>query len=204
MAVKGEIGRRAETAAARPGRPQRPESDEKLVSLALAGSESAFGELVERYQVRLLRFLVARSSSREDAEDALQDAFVNAFRHLETFDRRWRFSTWLYRIAGRTAARVAARRRDTGEESPGHAADPLEACIAASRRENLWLMAKRQLSAEAFEAMWLRYAEDMPVSEVARAMARPETWTKVVLLRARRRLAKAMRAQAGMQGEDHA
>jgi RNA polymerase sigma-70 factor, ECF subfamily len=204
LAVKGEIRRRAEAAAGKPRRPQRLESDEKLVSLALAGSDSAFGELVERYQGRLLRFLVARSSCREDAEDALQDAFVNAFRYLESFDRRWRFSTWLYRIAGRTATRVAARRRDTGDAGRDHAADPLEACIAASRRENLWLTAKRQLSAEAFDAMWLRYAEDMPVSEVARAMARPETWTKVVLLRARRRLAKAMRAQAGIQGEDQA
>lgn len=184
--------------------PPRPDSDETLVSRALAGSDTAFGELVERYQGRLLRFLVARASSREDAEDALQEAFANAYRYLDSYDSRWRFSTWLYRIAGRAAARIAGKRSDESGERRAHAPDPLEACMAASRRENLWLTAKRQLSPEAFDAMWLRYAEDMPVSEVARALARPETWTKVVLLRARRRLARALRAQAGIEGEEQA
>lgn len=202
--MKGESGRRIDVGAGRPASPPRPESDETLVSRALAGSDAAFGELVERYQGRLLRYLVARASSREDAEDALQEAFVNAYRYLDSYDQRWRFSTWLYRIAGRGAARIAAKRSDVSGENRSHAPDPLEACIAASRRENLWLTAKRQLSPEAFDAMWLRYAEDMPVSEVARAMARPETWTKVVLLRARRRLAKALRAQAGIEGEEQA
>ncbi|MGH8168254.1 MAG: hypothetical protein ACREQ1_13510, partial [Woeseiaceae bacterium] len=69
------------------------------------------------------------------------------------------------------------------------APDPLEECILASERENLWLAAKRLLSPEAYAAMWLRYAEDMPVKEVARALGRPQPWTRVVLLRARRRLA---------------
>lgn len=170
--------------------------------MTLEGSHAAFGELVERYQERLLRFLIARSPSREDAEDALQEAFVNAFRYLESYDPRWRFSTWLYRIAGRDASRIAARRQHAGEEEWRDAVDPLEACIAASRRENLWLTAKRQLSPEAFDAMWLRYAEDLPVSEVARAMARPETWTRVVLLRARRRLEKALRGETGSAGEE--
>ncbi len=199
--MKGEPARRASSTAAGTASQPQPESDETLVSRAVDGSHAAFGELVERYQSRLLRFLIARSSSREDAEDALQDAFVNAFRYLDTYDPRWRFSTWLYRIASRGASRIAARRRQGGEEEWQETVDPLEACIAASRRENLWLAAKRQLSRDAFDAMWLRYAEDLPVSEVARAMARPETWTRVVLLRARRRLGKALRREAGSEGD---
>ncbi|HWM29098.1 MAG TPA: sigma-70 family RNA polymerase sigma factor [Woeseiaceae bacterium] len=168
-------------------------TDEELVAEVLRGSASSFNRLVERYQERLLRFLLTRSASRADAEDALQDSFVNAYRYLQSYDPRWRFSTWLYRIAIRCAARNTREEGQSDPEDsaelPGDAPDPLEECILASERENLWLLAKRLLSQEAYAAMWLRYAEDMPVKEVARALGRPQSWTRVVLLRARRRLA---------------
>jgi RNA polymerase sigma-70 factor (ECF subfamily) len=80
-------------------------TDEQLVEATLEGSDGAFAELVQRYQDRLLRFLLTRSSSRADAEDAIQDTFINAYRYLASFDSRWRFSTWIYRIAIRNAAK---------------------------------------------------------------------------------------------------
>lgn len=164
-------------------------TDEELVSEALRGSAPAFDRLVERYHSRLLRFLIARCASRADAEDALQDTFVNAYRYLGSYNPRWRFSTWLYRIAMRNAARAGpggtAVESDVADDAP----DPLEECIAAGERENLWLTAKRLLSDDVYAAMWLRYAEDLPVKEVARSLGRPQSWTRVALLRARRRLA---------------
>lgn len=172
-------------------------SDEQLVEAALAGSGAAFGELAERYQQRLFRFLVTRCATRADAEDALQDTFLNAFRYLESYRPRWRFSTWLYRIA----IRNAARRRDRGDESFDDGADGtdlLEQCILDSDVDNLWLTAKRVLSPEAQAALWLRYAEDLPIREVARALGRSQAWTKVTLLRARRRLSAEL-AEPGMK-----
>lgn len=163
-------------------------TDEQLVAASLGGAEEAFGELVERYQERLLRFLLTRSNSRADAEDAIQDTFINAYRYLNSFDPRWRFSTWLYRIAIRNAGR---QRRPDWQESdvePVDDRDPLEACITASERENVWLTAKRVLSDDAFEAMWLRYVEDLSVKEISRALDKSGSWTKVTLLRGRRRL----------------
>lgn len=80
-------------------------ADEQLVEAALAGSVDAFGELAGRYQERLFRFLLTRCATRADAEDALQDTFLNAFRYLDSYRPRWRFSTWLYRIAIRNADR---------------------------------------------------------------------------------------------------
>jgi RNA polymerase sigma-70 factor (ECF subfamily) len=167
-------------------------TDAELVATALRGSTSSFEQLVERYQERLFRFLVTRSASRADAEDALQDTFVNAFRYLESYDPKWRFSTWLYRIAVRNAARNARRAGHVEAELPDEAPDLLEECIAAAERENLWLTAKRLLPQDVYAAMWLRYAEDLPVKEIARALGRPQSWTKVALLRARRRLARAL------------
>ena len=81
-------------------------TDEQLVEAALRGSIPAFGEIVDRYGDRLLRFLMTRCASLQDAEDALQDTFANAYRYLDSFNPKWRFSTWIYRIAIRNAARI--------------------------------------------------------------------------------------------------
>ena len=179
-------------------------TDEQLVSEVLRGSAPAFDRLVERYQGRLLRFLVARCSSRADAEDALQDTFVNAYRYLESYNPRWRFSTWLYRIALRNVARNYGRKATADADVPDDAPDPLEECIDAAERENLWLTAKRLLSDDVYAALWMRYAEDMPVKEVARALGRPQSWTRVALLRARRRLALEMGDDDATESESKA
>ena len=68
------------------------------------------------------------------------------------------------------------------------AADPLNDCIAASEHENLWLAAKRVLAEDAFTALWLRYVEDLSIKDVAMALDRSVSWTKVTLLRSRRKL----------------
>jgi len=167
--------------------------DEQLVASALAGNDAAFGTLIDRYQKRLLRFLQTRCRSRADAEDALQDTLINTYRYLHSYNPRWRFSTWIYRIAIREATRygivsVTEQQDDTAAGTD----DPLAACIAAGERENLWLTAKRLLSPDMFTAMWLHYAEDMPVSDIARSMDRSMPWTKVALHRGRRRLRLAM------------
>ena len=164
-------------------------TDEKLVEESLAGSELAFSELVERYQERLLRYLCTRSGNRADAEDAVQDTFISAYRYLYSYNPRWRFSTWIYRIAIRNVARqskgvVLAVDAIADED----ASDPLEEYIVASDRENVWLTAKRLLNQDAYAAMWLRYVEDMSIKEVARALYKTQSWTKVTLLRGRRTL----------------
>jgi RNA polymerase sigma-70 factor (ECF subfamily) len=168
-------------------------TDAELVAQTIRGSTTSFEQLVRRYQERLFRFLVTRCTSRADAEDAMQDAFVNAYRYLGSYDPRWQFSTWLYRIAIRNAAQNAKRQSTVEAEVGEDVPDILQECIQAAERENLWLTAKRLLSEDVYAAMWLRYAEDLPVKEIARALGRPQSWTRVALLRARRRLAAALR-----------
>lgn len=167
-------------------------SDEQLVEAARRGSSGAFSALVERHQQRLLRFLLTRCASRPDAEDALQDSFINAYRYLDSYDPRWRFSTWLYRIAIHNAARQATA-PEVRDDEVSDDTDLLRECIAQSERENLWLTAKKLLSGDAYAAMWLRYVEDLPLNEVARALDRSIPWTKVTLMRGRRRLEAALR-----------
>lgn len=159
---------------------------------AQAGSVGAFTDLVRSYRERLLRFLMTRCANFADAEDALQDTLISAFRYIRTYDSRWRFSTWLYRIAIRNAAKARIVEVLPPGDLRDEESDPLLQCMADSETENLWVSARRLLSEEVFAAMWLRYAEDMSINDIAAALDRSASWTKVNLMRGRRVLDEEM------------
>ncbi|MFN8178186.1 MAG: sigma-70 family RNA polymerase sigma factor [bacterium] len=99
----------------------RPD-DVELVRRAKAGEEEAFSELVERHQARVYQHAERLLGNRQDAEEVLQDTFLQAYRNLAGFEERSRFSTWIYRIATNEALmrlRRASRRREVLlEEAP--------------------------------------------------------------------------------------
>ncbi len=97
--------------------------DAQLIDDALAGNGAAFGQLVTRYQDRLYNSLVHLVGSPDLAYDAVQDAFVQAYIKLDTFERASTFYTWLYRIAFNMA--VTRRRREKPTVSVDHARDEL-------------------------------------------------------------------------------
>jgi RNA polymerase sigma-70 factor, ECF subfamily len=84
-----------------------------LIDETLCGNSSAFGRLVTRYQDRLYNTLVHVTGSTEEARDVCQDAFVQAFVKLRTFQRASSFYTWLYRIALNMAASRRRKKRPT-------------------------------------------------------------------------------------------
>lgn len=77
---------------------QFADGDAALVSSLASGDRGAFEVLVKRHQRRLFRTALNITNNREDAEDAVQDAFLKAFKHLDSFRGDSRFSTWLTRI----------------------------------------------------------------------------------------------------------
>ncbi len=74
-----------------------------LVARYLAGDGRAFGDIVIRYQQRLLNFVFRMIGDRERAEDLVQEAFIRVHRHLHRFDPSKKFSTWIYTIASNLA-----------------------------------------------------------------------------------------------------
>lgn len=88
-----------------------PLSDERLVELSLEGDEDAFGILVQRYQRRLAAFLSQLVGDMELARELSQEAFVRAWSALARFDPKYRFSTWLFRIAHNLGIDQLRRRR---------------------------------------------------------------------------------------------
>jgi RNA polymerase sigma-70 factor (ECF subfamily) len=85
--------------------------DAQLIERTLAGKPAAFGELVSKYQDRLYNTIVHVVGSPEDALDVVQEAFVQAFLKLETFQQSSAFYTWLYRIAFNMAASHRRRKK---------------------------------------------------------------------------------------------
>ncbi len=74
-------------------------SDHELIDRTISGDHSSFAELIRRYQDRLYRSMLHEVGCSHIAEDIVQEAFVNAYRRLDTFAHQSQFYSWLYRIA---------------------------------------------------------------------------------------------------------
>jgi RNA polymerase sigma-70 factor (ECF subfamily) len=85
--------------------------DHRLIADCLQGNTAAFGVLVQRYQDRLFNTVYRLVGSAEDAQDVVQDAFLNAYQSLESFKGDSLFFTWLYRIAVNTAISLKRKQR---------------------------------------------------------------------------------------------
>lgn len=92
------------------------EDEHLLVNAAKGGDVAAFEELVNRYESKILRLTKNITGNREDAEDAMQDAFLKAYAHLDGFQQDSRFYTWLVRIAANEAL-MRLRKRRPGQVS---------------------------------------------------------------------------------------
>jgi RNA polymerase sigma-70 factor, ECF subfamily len=87
------------------------EDEHLLVAAAKKGDTAAFEELVNRYESKIFRLTSNITHNREDAEDAMQDAFLKAYSHLDSFKGDSRFYTWLVRIAANEALMRLRKRR---------------------------------------------------------------------------------------------
>lgn len=168
----------------------------ELIDRACKGSVDAFEKIVLHHQDRLYRFLLARAGNRADAEDALQETFVAAFKYLSTYRRKYQFNTWLFTIAIRQLAGLRGRQLPLGETPPESVGctgpGPEQIGIENQLSQTVWNTARQSLNESQFNALWLFYVEDMSLADIAKTLGRPSTWVKVNLMRARRRLSREL------------
>ena len=157
------------------------------------GDMDAFEELVRRRRSGLVRFLASFTQSAADAEDLVQETFLRVYRNLPRYDPRKPFLTWLYVIARRLAINLFRKRERQRETTlPQEGKELLGENPFADELGSLWNGASKLLSPDAFTAIRLHYAEDMPVKEIAQVLQKSVTATKVMLFRARRNLAEKL------------
>ncbi len=163
--------------------------DAALVARSLEGDTNAFEALVVRYEQVLFRVAHRMLGDYEDARDATQEAFISAHRKLDSFDPRYRFFSWLYRILvnGCLNARRARRPSEPVQPHMAVGGTPLEALEAAERRRRVQ-QALLALPGDYREVVVLRHYGDLGYEEIAEALGIPAKTVKSRLYSARQRL----------------
>jgi RNA polymerase sigma-70 factor, ECF subfamily len=180
-------------------------TDEVLVAAAKLGDHQAFWELWTRHSSRAFKATYRITGNREDAEDAIQDAWMNAYLHLKTFDGRAQFTTWLTRIAINSSLMILRRKRARPETSmdigdgdtwrhwkiADQAKSVEEICTGQESVERLKRAIRRLQPALRIVVVTLQ-SEDRSVKEVAELVGISVAATKSRLLRARKILRRLL------------
>jgi RNA polymerase sigma-70 factor, ECF subfamily len=184
--------------------PSRIAKDDEhlLVAAAKKGDSRAFEELVNRYEKKIFRVTMNITRNQEDAEDAMQDAFMKAYSHLKDFSGDSRFYTWLVRIAANEALMRLRKRRPNvmsldepveGEEDlmPRELQDwgpsPLQR-FAQTEMKDILSTAIETLAPDFRTVFVLRDVEELSTEETAKALGISVPAVKSRLLRARLKL----------------
>jgi RNA polymerase sigma-70 factor, ECF subfamily len=160
-------------------------SDAELVSMAKSGDANAFVELSKRHSNRVLLTTYRITGNWQDAEDALQDSLLKAFSHLNGFQEKSSFATWLTRIAINSALMILRKKRvcveisiEASDDSGGQyerwetrslTEDP-ESHLARKEREELLRDAILRLPRVCREVLELRQAREYSTREIAQAL----------------------------------
>jgi RNA polymerase sigma-70 factor (ECF subfamily) len=198
----------------RPAVPAQPRerSDEEIVAQVLDGDTAMFELLMRRHNERIYRATRAITRDDREAEDVMQQAYVNAFSSLRQFEGRARFATWLTRIAVNEAlARVRQRGRyevlddDVPTVESLGASDPAtnpERQTFTTELRDLLEWAIDALPDGAREVFVLREVEGLSTAETAASLDVSEDVVKTRLSRARATLRQTLLDRAGATAAD--
>ena len=166
---------------------------ESLAAAAKAGDRASLEQLTLQVREPLRAFLATRVPHDVDADDLAQETLMRAFRNLDRYDETRPFTTWLFTIGKRLAINHVSSEKRRSDR------DQVEVTATVPRAKDqlqgeVWNCAKEILSDEAYRALWLRYARDATIKEVAIDLGRTQVSTKVLLYRARKRLLLEMQS----------
>jgi len=175
--------------------------DIDLVRSVLRGDQSAFQQLVERYQDFVFTICVRVLKSREEAEEIAQDVFIKVYATLGSFEQRSKFSSWLYTVAYRTALDRARRRKlaITSIDSDDSFLQLMDDISAGPEKQlqqrelqQQLQWAIHQLPAQDATIITLFYLQEKSVQEIANICGLTGSNVKTKLFRLRERLRKIL------------
>ena len=174
---------------------QEPD-DAALVARTMAGETEAFEVLVSRHQRVLFRVALRMLGDYADAADATQSAFIKAYERLGSFDPRFRFFSWIYRILVNECLNARRSRKPHEEPGPELASEstPFEAAATAELRVRVQ-RALLALPMESRQVVVLRHFGGLSYDEIAEAVGVPSKTVKSRLYSARQRLCELLIAE---------
>jgi RNA polymerase sigma-70 factor (ECF subfamily) len=181
--------------------------DRRLIADCLQGDSAAFGELVRRYQDRLYNTVLRLVDNAEDAQDVVQDAFLQAYQALGGFKGDSQFFTWLYRIAINTAISLKRKQRVTlrmhGNREEGGVVEPVDPseftqpgyALEQAEQERKIQQALGRLSAEHRAVLIMKDMEGQKYEVMAEVLEVPIGTIRSRLHRARLELREILKQQ---------
>jgi RNA polymerase sigma-70 factor (ECF subfamily) len=178
-------------------KPATASEDARLISDILAGKNSGFSELCDRYERRIYYFALKRMKDASDAEDVTQEVLLQVFRGLAKFEGRSTLLTWMFGIAHNQICRHYRRKRPAGMSLDSDEVGDLASGETSADRKIDFVRVLRNCSRLLDErvpdqqraAFELRYVENHSTREIAEAMGKSPQAVKISLFRTRRTLA---------------
>ncbi|SHF25057.1 RNA polymerase sigma-70 factor, ECF subfamily [Mariniphaga anaerophila] len=167
--------------------------DNYYIEKVIAGQTSYFSYVVEKYQDVVFSIALKVLKNREDAEEMAQESFVKAFKSLHTFQRKAKFSTWLYRITYNTCISETRKKKQYfASTDEVQISDEVEEMnfdgIPAENREKYIKAALAKLQEDEYTLVLLYYFEDQSVEDISKVTGLSGSNVKVKLYRARKKL----------------
>lgn len=165
------------------------QDEQAAIDRILGGDEAAYGLLIDRHKEGLYRHCFRFVQDEDQAEDIAQEAFIQAYIQLEKFDRAYRFSTWLYKIATNIALQELRRRRPDRltDDQLEHIVSSLPDVAQAASHEELY-KAIAALPIKQQKALTLHYWQGKKYREIARELKTTTGTVKGWMYRAKQQL----------------
>ncbi|MCR4317791.1 MAG: RNA polymerase sigma factor [Planctomycetes bacterium] len=196
-------------------------SDQDLAALQrfLQGDSDAFDAIIERHYRNLRHYIFAMVGSEHDAEDLVHDVFIKVMRKADTFEPKFKVSTWLYRVARNTVLdflKYEGRRKHQSLDAPigplsqGEAGNVFADLVPSSALESFELASKKELitlitryigelTDQRREALTLHYFQGLRYSEISDIVGVPEGTLKFRVFEAVREIKGKLLKACGME-----
>ncbi|MFA5098989.1 MAG: sigma-70 family RNA polymerase sigma factor [Candidatus Paceibacterota bacterium] len=170
------------------------DGDKNLIERAMAGEAEAFGQLYDKYQSGIYRFIYLKVGLREEAEDLTHQVFLKSWRNMPSYNfKGFPFSSWLYSIARNQVIDFYRLKKDVVElESIAELKTESDSQISFDKKTDLERVKNAiiKLNDEQQSVIIFRFIEDMSISETALALDKSESAVKLLQYRAIKNLKK--------------
>lgn len=163
------------------------DADQMLIDRFLVGDKIAFEQLYATYYDKVHSIARGILLDLDDAADATQEIFTQVYRNLSRFDKRSKFSTWLFRIAVNRAIQYSRKQKYRQRQSPLNEASAVESAHEEPSSDPLIESTLQQLAPTDRALLVLFYWEELSISEIASSLSCSENAAKTRLYRARER-----------------
>lgn len=180
--------------------PDHPEQlpDEKLVDLVLENQDN-FLYLMKRYETRLLRYILRLSNVRyEEAEDILQEVFIKVYHNLNSFDKKLKFSSWIYRITHNQVIsnfrKIKARPQSIDLENSEEIVQKIASDLDLDNQTELIYLREKinpvlqKIDPKYRDILILRFWEDKSYQEISDILKKPAGTVAAMINRAKKQI----------------